>query len=307
VEVVPRADADAARRVAARLGLPTAPVEELVGLGSVNRVFVLGRAGDRYVVRFALDPLRTEEFSVEDWCLRVATTAGIPSPAPVAHGVLDRVPYGVQRFVEHVELDGLDRRDLWRLVGRYARRIHELPVPDDAPPGLFSRFGRDLPVAWQAHLAYNLSELAPGDPLVGLGVYAAADRPRLLAVIAGLSRADLSFGLSHGDLATRNLLRRSDGALVLLDWGSASCGPVPYRDLLTLTAGQHEDGDPSPDDLAAFATGYDLDLDQLDHTLRAMRVLTALDLVRWALEHRPDRLSELVASARDTLTRFADE
>ncbi len=299
------AGARAARRVAARHGLPTTPVEELVGLGTVNRVFVLGPVRDRYVVRFARDPLRENEFTTEDWCLRLAVTAGVPVPDPVAHGVLDDVAYGVQRFVEHVGRDGLSRHELWRAVGGYARRIHELAIPEDAPPGLFSRFGRNLPAAWQAHLAYHLSELRADDPLIELGVYSPAEQARLHAMVSDLAEVRLTFGLNHGDLAPRNLIRRPDGVLVLLDWGSASCGPVPYGDLATLSARHDEDGDPRSDDLAAFAAGYGVDLDQVELTLQSIRALTALDLARWALDRRPDRLPVLVASARDTLARWA--
>jgi hypothetical protein len=91
--------------------------------------------------------------------------------------------------------------------------------------------------------------------------------------------------------------------VVLIDWGSASCGPVPYTDLLTLHRDHDRDDEPSADDLAAFAAGYGLDLATTGPTLDAVRRLTALDLVRWAVERRPDRLPELVDSARRQLAR----
>jgi aminoglycoside phosphotransferase (APT) family kinase protein len=122
-------------------------------------------------------------------------------------------------------------------------------------------------------------------------------------MIEALAQVPLTFGLSHGDLAARNVLVRPDGVLVLIDWGSAACGPVPYTDLLTLYAHHDQDDDPSGQDLAAFAAGYGLDLDEIRPTLEAVRRLTALDLVRWAAERRPDRLPELVDSARRELAR----
>jgi aminoglycoside phosphotransferase (APT) family kinase protein len=296
-------DGALASRIAASHGLPAQPVAELSGLGSVNHVFVIGDAAERFVIRFPIDPLRENEFATEAWCLELAASLGIPGPATIASGTFSGIPYAVQRFVPHVARDRLGRPDLWRTLGRYARLINDVAVPDDAPAGLFSRFGRDLPAAWQAHLAYNLAELTSEDALISLGVYPREEQPRLKAMIAELAGTPMAFGMSHGDLAARNVLVSPDGALVLMDWGSATCGPVPYTDLLTLHHHHDQDDDPSADDLAAFSAGYGIDLGEVGPTLEALRQLAALDLVRWALDRRPDRLPELAESARRELAR----
>jgi hypothetical protein len=44
-----------------------------------------------------------------------------------------------------------------------------------------------------------------------------------------------------------------------------------------------------------------VDLGEIRHTLDAVRRVSALDLVRWALERRPDRLPDLVDAARREL------
>jgi aminoglycoside phosphotransferase (APT) family kinase protein len=194
-------------------------------------------------------------------------------------------------------------RHRWKILGRYARTIHAIPISDDAPDNLFTRFGRDLPAAWRAHLAYQLAELTPGDRLIALGVYPADEQSRLRQLVLRLADTAMEFGLSHDDLASRNVLVRPDGELVLIDWGSAACGPVPFTDLLILLRDHERNGDPNTDDLTAFADGYGLDLDVLMPTLDAIRTLTAIDLVRWALDRRPDRLPELVEHARRELIR----
>jgi aminoglycoside phosphotransferase (APT) family kinase protein len=296
-------DGALAGRIAASHGLDAEPVVELTGLGSVNRVFTVGLGNDRCVVRFAIDPLRGDEFATEAWCLELASSHGIPSPEALASGTFGGVAYAIQRFVPHVTRDQVSRRDVWQTLGRYGRQINELPLPDDAPAGLFSRFGRDLPAAWRAHLGYNLTQLTPEDPLLSLGVYVRDEQPRLRAMISELAHAPMRFGLSHGDLAARNVLVRPEGALVLIDWGSAACGPVPYTDLLTLVRDHDRDDDPSAADLAAFGAGYGVGLGEIAHTLDAVRQVSALDLVRWAVERRPDRLPELVEAARRELAR----
>ena len=113
----------------------------------------------------------------------------------------------------------------------------------------------------------------------------------------------MEFGLNHGDLAPRNVLLRPDGDLVLIDWGSAACGPVPYTDLLILLRDTTQNGDPDTDELAAFADGYGLDLAALLPTLVAICMLTALDLVRWASDRLLDLLSGLVDPARREFVR----
>lgn len=295
-------DAALAGRIAAARNLSPDPVVELQG-GSVNHTFVVGAERDRVVIRFAMDPLRTNDFLIETWCLPLAAAHEIPSPEVLAHGELDGVPYLVQSYVEHLPLDAVSRHELWKTLGTYARRINELPIAADAPDGLFTRFGRDLPAAWQAHLDYNLNALGPNDPLAGLGVYAEEDQPDLQKMIMKLGEEPMQFGLSHGDLAARNVLVDQDQQLVLIDWGAASCGPVPYTDLQTFEVERIHDIDPTPDDLAAYADGYGLDLGEIGATWIAMRKLRALDLVRWALDQRPDRVADLVARARLELRR----
>jgi len=210
-------DAAFAGRIAAHLGLPVEPIRAL-GVASVNHAFAVGPDHDRYVIRFAVDPLRGDEFTVEAWCLQLAAAHGIPTPEVIAVGTLNQVPYAVQRFVPHEPRALVTGRQRWHTVGRYARMIHELPLAADAPAGLFSRFGRDLPAAWQAHLAYNRAELTRQDPLLALGVFAAADRPRLQQLMTRLADTEVEHGLSHGDLASRNVLVRPDGTRALRTW-----------------------------------------------------------------------------------------
>ena len=85
-------------------------------------------------------------------------------------------------------------------IGQYVRRLAGCAV-DDAPATLFSRFGRDLAGAWQAHLGYNMSQLTEKDQLAAMGVYAPYERSSLMG---------------------------------LIDWGCASFGPVPFTDLCVL-------------------------------------------------------------------------
>lgn len=219
----------------------------------------------------------------------------------VARGSLRGAPYLVQDFVEGGPGQSHRSLELWRTIGGYARIVQEIPITTDAPEGLFSRFGRDLSAAWHADLGYNLDQLVADDPLLALGVYRAEEQARLRARLRRLRDVAVGFGLSHGDLHPRNVIVPRAGPPVLIDWGSASAGPVPYGDLRPLLEEHRAAGDPSAAELQAFADGLGGSLEDLSETLEDMIVLRALDLVRWAIDRRPDRLDDVVASSRAAL------
>lgn len=298
-------DAKLAAAIGELHGLYAPSITPIVGAGSANHVFVVRSGEETLVVRFAIDDARQDSVDVEAWALTQAARHGIPSPTVVATGSLSGVPYLVQTFVEGVS--GTERRtpQLWRTLGEYASRLHEIPVTEDAPDALFSRFGRDLPQAWRAHVQYNLNQLVKTDPLIALGVYDIGQQSSLRARISNLEATDFTFGLNHGDLAISNLLVPEHGAPVLIDWGSARTGPSPFLDFLGLLTAHRLQGDPSDQEFLAFADGYGVSLDRILETLENLMTLDALDLVRWAIDQRPDLIAQIAESAREHVARYA--
>jgi aminoglycoside phosphotransferase (APT) family kinase protein len=291
--------ADLIRAVARIHGLPNGPISEPAWPGMVNKVNIVGSGADRYVIRTPLDRGEgTEEFAMEAWCAGWAREHAIPTADIVGVGVVDAVAYSVQRFVGGANGETVRSAELWRTLGRYARTINAVPLAD-APDALFSRFGRDLPAAWQAHLDYNVDSLNDADPLLELGVYERAEQSRLRGIVESLMDHPFEFGLSHGDLALRNLLVDPGRPPVLIDWGGATTGPVPHTDLLILRREHDRLDKPRDDELTFFSEGYGVDLDTVAPQLDAMQTLGAVDFVRWACDQSPDRLDEAVAAARE--------
>jgi aminoglycoside phosphotransferase (APT) family kinase protein len=180
---------------------------------------------------------------------------------------------------------------------------------------LFSRFGRNLEAAWQAHLDYNLASLSADDQLLELGVYTPEQGGSLRRLITGLRRHRLAHGLVHGDLSTRNLIADPSGGYVVLDWGSASAGPTPWTDL-ELIRRWHVSGDPvsvvSADAWRAVQRGADsvaagsrtgMAGAETETLLDELQILHVLDVVRWAIDNKPERIAELVQQARHALAR----
>ena len=308
--VAPEQDVEAfARQVTRSLGLGDGTAQALAG-GNENHA-VRARTGSAdVVVRFTRDPgrLRGDTFDVEAWCAGAAARAGIRTAPVVARTHIEGESVLV---VEHVTGQATAADDLaaWRAIGAAAARLAEVGT-DDAPDGLFSRFGRDLDAAWDAHLVYNLDALGPDDALPGLGVYDARDRDGLRDVVASLRGRDLRQGLVHGDLCHRNLVTASDGGYVVLDWGSAQVGPRPWTDVeqihrwhVTRDAETPVSAAAWDEVLGAVLEGTGVSPDAAAGIVGSLAVLHALDVVRWAQDRRPDRLAELATQSAATVRR----
>lgn len=297
----PASPIDRARQIARLHGLPSDPIEALVGLGTVNHVVVVGSGGDRWVIRWPRESGDDGVFAVEEWCARRAAAVGVPTPRTVLRGILDGVPYGIQEHVAGAPASSSEA--VWAALGRYGAAIGDLQPDDDAPEGLFSRFGRDLDHAWRAHLAYNLACLDGQDILLRRGVYSAAEQRLLRDAVTELLDVPMRFGLGHGDLSPRNLVLPDGGAPVLVDWGSAAFGPLYYPDVLAAEQEEPGSGGPTPAAWRAFVDGLGVDPADLASVLPAFRLLQRHDLVRWALDRRPDRVADTLRDLRAVLDR----
>lgn len=290
-----------ARAIAVEHGLPERPARVVEDLGSVNHVFIVGPDLDQWVIRFAKDARSPDVFEAEAWCANQAAARSVPTPTVSAFGTLDGVPYGVQRFIPGLSGDGCDQPDPWPVLGAYGGIINEIQPDESAPATLFSRFGRDSAQAWGAHLAYNLASLDDDDPLLHRAVYSREQQHGMREAILCLAEVPMRFGLSHGDLTSRNLIIPEVGPAVLIDWGSASFGPVPWTDLLVLDRDARKAGSATEPDLAAFTAAMGLRMAEMWPTFEAFRRLQLLDLVRWAADQRPDRLAGAIDDLIATL------
>lgn len=291
-------EAELAIAIVESLGQSPLSVLEIIGQGEVNHVFVV----DDWVVRFGRDPLDTDDYSKEAWCLTQSKTYGIPVPDLIATGTLEGVSYIVQSYVAGDNADEFRSPDLWRTLGRYARKVNEIPCDETAPDSLFPRFGRDLAANWHAHLDYNLAQLTADDPLLSLSVYFPSQADSLRQTFDRLRNRVQIFGLTHGDLVPKNVLLPANGPPVLIDWGSASTGPIPYYDYKRIWLDKANERF-SKDDIVAFAEGYGIPIKSLLATITDLHLLDVVDVVRWAIDQRPDLISRYAQQASKVIAK----
>lgn len=289
-------------------GLPKSPVQEPAWPGVMNSVQLVGTWPDQYVIRARKGDQTAAEFSREAWCAGAARAAGIETPQILFWGTTSGWSYSVQQGLQGTS--GEHHRDerLWSHLGEVARQIGRIDL-SDAPADLFSRFGRDLPLAWLRHVEYNVAELSDGDPLIELGVYGFSDVKPLRRALSELLNIPDDHGLVHGDLALRNLIITPEGTPVLIDWGSVRTGPTPYLDLVNLLRNQDEQDNPRKAEIDAFITGYGLGPQETIARAHLTRLLQSFDVLRWAIDNAPDRVPSQVALAqrlcREALPRLA--
>lgn len=300
-------DVALAVEIASSLGFEAVRVDPLPG-GNENHVVRVRTANDDIVVRFARDPERSgDPFDVEAWCLRAAARAGLGTSELVARGWLAGLSYLVTTYIPGSPATSDDLQG-WRAVGVFASALRSIPT-HDAPEALFSRFGRDLEFAWEEHLSYNLASLELDDPLISIGVYPRSRSRELQDVVASVSARKLPQGLIHGDAAHRNLLR-DDDVYTVIDWGAASTGPVMWGDLERIFRWHRLEDSESPVSAAAWEhvlDGAELSRTEAEPVARELAALHALDLTRWAIDRRPDRLAEIASNSRDVLAAMVFE
>ncbi len=280
----------------------------LLGLGSVNQIFVVQTTSATFVVRMNDDARARQDYVKERWCMVQAAAQGVPGPQVLAFGQRENFAYMLQTFVAgtHGADRALDSTAIWRAIGHYARLIHAIPVVGygeqlvDPERGQFTapqHLGFDG--TWPGFIGYNVESLTADDPLLALGVLTQAQRPIIRQLFAELQGQIFTFGLNHGDLSLKNTIVAATSQVHLLDWGSAEVHITPHWDLIQILAAQAELN--AAVSIQAYLAGYGLspaEFAALQPTLATLRLLGAFDKLRWALDCSPEQVAPFAAQTQ---------
>ena len=277
-------------------GESVAAYQEMVGLGSVNRIFeVVGTKG-HYIIRLNADPKKSLEYKKEKWCIEKVKSIGIPSPEILKLGEINQIPYMIQSKLygeNGKSCSPTEKREIWKTLGEYARSYHQIAQIEDADVNkqLFHK-------SWKDRLKYNLKELNQADSLLKNGILTNEEHKKAKSELAKLIGKPFKSGLIHGDLCPRNTIWNQQ-TMYLLDWGTAEINIIPHIELgIIMTSGEA-----TKEEIALFKNGYNISdaaYPQLDSEICMLNLLHRLDKYRWAEGHVPHLIERYEQKVRET-------
>jgi aminoglycoside phosphotransferase (APT) family kinase protein len=261
--------------------------------GEVNFTALVTTEQRKFVVR--LNPEDgIETFQREAWAIQLASAQGVRTPAALHVGEYEGVAASIFPYIDSINgKQYADKAKIWWNIGRFASRMHSIPV---------SGYGEELVDAaahqfgdtFQRYLQYNIDSLTPDDELIREYLLTSVQSWQLREALSRLAKADLKFGLSHGDLSEKNTLVDAGGSVWLIDWGCLGAQVVPHFDFDAVLGWNCTANTP---EFANFLAGYGMSAAEFSAILpeiEAFGLLQAVDKVRWALARQPDAIPEKV-------------
>ena len=273
-------------------------ITPIIGRGTVNKVYAVETPSGKVIVRLNNeDP--ASRFEKEKWCMGKASEIGIHVPQLLSVGEKDGYGFTIMEFIDGVpgdEADFIQRPLIWRELGRYARKIHSIPVA-----GLGLEFADmtegDSEKHWQDYINYNIESLTPEDKLIELGVLNLESSKKVKELFEKFKTKKFTFGLNHGDLSLKNTILGKDGNVYLIDWGCAEADIVPHFDIGEIK----RSSELTEEDWDSFLVGYSMtkeEFSSLEEDIKTRLLLCRFDKLRWALDKKPELVNEYAKEAK---------
>lgn len=284
---------------------------EIVGEGSVNKVFKVVTNARVVIIRMREDYNCLEEYRKEAWCILHASQLGIPGPKVLAAGKLYSGAYMVENFIPGVngKSRNCESTHIWNTLGRYCSLIHKIKAKGFGLSLIDSEncvFIDSFSPTWNDHINYNVSSLSEDDELIKLNVIGKSQLGTIKKIFQDLQNKKFRFGLNHGDISLKNTIMSEDGTIHLIDWGSAEVHIVPHCDLIELLKSNMLSNSPNDSELQAFLNGYGIsssDFKDMKSDLLSLMVLRAFDKLRWAIDQSPSSIKPFAEYAKLVLSQ----
>ena len=272
------------------LSAPLAGIEHIAKRGEVNQVYLLTTRCERAILRLN-HGTELDRFRKEQWCIQATSGQGVPGPTVLAIGHLESRAYLLLSYIEGANGSDIHSSPmLWEALGRSLRLIHQVETE-----GFGDRL-RDITSGdreqWRNFLRYNIAALAADDVLLSTGTLSKSTSQQLQSMFEDLRAKEFTFGLSHGDYSLSNVIVPTGANAVphIIDWGSARAHIVPHHDLGVILDASLRESSP---EFAALLAGYGLARSQYGRIvddISSLRLLDAIDTLRWATEKAPARI-----------------
>lgn len=271
-------------------------IQEINGLGIVNRIFDIQSNRGDYILRLNEESDKLIEYKKEHWCIRQVKPLGIPTSEVQAVGMFGDYPFMIQEKLPGINgslCSTSEQARIWRQLGIYAAQFCQIQEVDD--PEVEKNV---LHRSWKERLLYNLGELHQGDRLLQKGIFNQEEYNKVKDILSRLESADFAMGLTHGDLCPRNVL--VDGETIyLLDWGTAEINIAPHSEIGIL----HMSKEASKEEFQLFLEGYgmsELAYRKMEQELGLINFLHRLDKYRWAEEWAISDIQAYEQKVRET-------
>ncbi len=262
-------------------------IEEIVDLGSVNRVFDIDCRSGTYILRLN-EEVKRLEFVKEQYCMDNAGNLGLPVPKVLKVGMNGKYLFMLQYKIEGVngsKCTAKQKMKIWEQLGIYASKYQKIPRID-VPEIEASEFHK----TWKHRLKYNINELNPIDSLLQTGVLQEKEQIAIKEILTTLLDREFEVGLVHGDLCPRNTIFHNS-TTHLLDWGTAEINVVPHTEIGVLLI-QNEANEC---EFEVFLKGMEISKEKYNAMLpdiRKLNLLYRLDKYRWAVDFDVEGLKD---------------
>ena len=283
---------------------------KILGVGDSNVNYLVENSNPKIVIKLSKsyrEYKAYEEYKKEAWCIKKAEKLGIPTPTILDVGRQHSRAYQIQTYVEGTPVADLDgtstfskavKLKVWHKLGEYTKLINSIPTTGWGE-NLVDETGK-FADSWEKYILYNINSLNKNDELIKMGVLTIKTSDKLRNIFQSLQNKKFSFGLCHNDTALRNTIIDSHGKIYLLDWGTARAEIVPHCDLNEILSASR----PDEKTLQTFLDGYGIskeNFEQMKPDLHALKILNAVDKLRWALDKKPENFQDYVVQAKEAI------
>jgi len=275
-------------------------IKEIIGLGSVNRIFDIKSKNKNYIIRLNEESQKEIEYKKEKWCIEKVSSIGIPSPKILKLGFKDGISYMIQEKIHGKNgknCTSKEKEKIWNLLGVYASKFHQIKRIENKEVE-----EQEFHDSWKSRLKYNLEQLNKEDSLLKNGILNPDEHSRAKEELSKLIGKEFKTGLIHGDLCPKNVIW-SKKSVYLLDWGTASINIIPHHELgLVMTSGEA-----NIEEIEFFKKGYGIsnkNYQQIANEIRIINFLHRLDIYRWAKDYAIEEIEEYENKIRETYEKL---
>lgn len=275
-------------------------IQEINGLGSVNKIFSVKTSEEEYIIRLNESPSKRIEYKKENFCLNEVLTLGVPTPKVLKFGFHNDISFMILEKINGINgslCNDEEKEIIWKKLGLYASKYHNIKRIKNKEVEE-SEFHEN----WQARLEYNIKELHKNDSLLLNTTLDSKEQNNIIKALSNLRQREFRIGLIHGDLASRNVIRSNEN-VYLLDWGTAEINVVPHIEIGILLMSKEV----NKKEFQFFLEGLGIsnsDYLIIEPDIRLLNLLHRLDKYRWAETYDLEKIEDYALKIKEAFNHL---